>query len=50
MTLAKFTDFFTPSPSCPHLGQIFTQPPILRQLFHDLPPPSDADIIYLEVP
>ena len=34
MTTAKFWDFLTPSPLCPHLGLIystkFTQPPLLH--------------------
>ena len=42
MTSSKFSDFLTPTP-CPHLDLIytmrFTQPPLLRQLFHDLPFP-----------
>ena len=41
-TSTKFSDFLTPTP-CPHLDLIytmrFTQPPLLRQLFHDLPFP-----------
>ena len=49
MMSAKFLDF-CPLPPCPHLDLIYTinfnQPPLLRPLFHDPPPPSDADIIY----
>ena len=43
----KFSDFLTPS--CLPLELIYTiklsQPPLLRMLFHDPPPPSDVDII-----
>ena len=46
MTAATFVSFLTP---CPHLELIcrikFTQPPLLRPLFHDPHPPSDVDII-----
>ena len=51
MMPAKFLGFWTPSPPCPcpHLvlkySIEFTQPPLLRLLFHDPPPPYDADII-----
>ena len=43
MTSAKFSAFLTPFPPCPHLELIcsieFTQPPLLRPLFPDPPPP-----------
>ena len=49
MMSAKFSAFLTPSLLCPHLDLIyamkFTQPPLLCPLFHDHPPPSNADII-----
>ena len=48
MTFAELSDFLPP-PASPDLEQIyttkFTQPPLLRPIFHDPPPPSDADII-----
>ena len=44
MTSAKFSDFLTPSPPCPHLIKMystkFTQPPLLRPHGHYPPPPS----------
>ena len=47
MTYTK--GFFDPLPPCPHLELIyttkFTQSSLLHLLFHDAPPPSDADII-----
>ena len=59
MTTAKFSDFLTPSPPCPHLDLIytikFTQPPLLRTLIHDpLPPPMrtylmDAPLHYFKL-
>ena len=45
----KIFGFFDPLPTCLHLELIyaikFTQPSLLRLLFHDTPSPSDADII-----
>ena len=43
--------FFTPSPLSAFGSDLifsmkFSQPPLLRPLFNDPPPPSDADIIY----
>ena len=50
MTSAKFLDFSTPYPLVCILNQIYitkpSQPPLLGPLFHDPPPPSDADIIF----
>ena len=48
MTSAKFWDFLTPFPPCPHLGLIystkFTQPPLLHLLLGK--PPLSVDVIY----
>ena len=47
--ICKFVRFFDPLPPYPHLDLIysikFTQHPFLQLLFHDPPPPSNADII-----
>ena len=47
--IRKILGFFDPLPPCPHLDLIYTikfkQPPLLRTLFNDPPPPSDADVI-----
>ena len=49
MMSTKTLDFLTTSPPFLHLELIydikFTQPLLLRLLFHDTPSPSDADII-----
>ena len=53
MASTEFSGFLTPSPPCLHLDLIytieFTQPPLLRPLFHDLPPPL-MRTSYLEAP
>ena len=53
MTSAKFWDFLTPSPLCPHLGLIystkFTQPPLLIFFLANPPPPS-VRTSYMDAP
>ena len=50
MTSTKFWDFLTPSPLFAFYYTIrFTQPPLLRPLFHD-PPPPPMRTSYLEAP
>ena len=48
--ICKIFGFFHPLSPCPHLNQFcsmkFRQPPLVRPLFHDPPPRSNADIIF----